>query len=392
MESGVRIRALMLCGVAVTAVAAPAAAQLPPVPTVHVPPVPTVQLPPVPSVVPTAVPTVTPPQVPALPGVGGGGQAPSGGGGSAGAGTTGGGGSSGGGATGAGGSSGGGSSSGGGPSAPSGGGGTSSGRSASSSGSGAAGRVTSTRPSAPGTGRRGSPAPSTHTVAARRDRKLRKAVLARRSCLGSLSRGERIVLTLRAGVGRTAPRSRGAVAQRLRITIRRVTRLEHAGLKRLRAVCGASAPAVATTDSATPPAPGSTLAQAPARPDAKARAHTPSRTATPAPSTEAEEPPQGGVAGRSATNVPAPSDGTFPLWIPLLFAACGAAGYFASRLRPARAAAAPPPASAQEHWSTPPAGGVEPPPAPAPPAAAPPPAEEPLPELPQHRAPSRHRH
>jgi hypothetical protein len=202
------------------------------------------------------------------------------------------------------------------------------------------------------------------------------------------------VLTLRAGVDAKAPRSRGSVARRLRITIRRVTRLEHAGLKRLRSVCGAAAEATTTTtttDSVTPPAPGSTLAQAPPAPQHKTR--TPSHTATPAPSTEAEEPPRGGVAGRSATNVPAPAEGTFPFWIPLLFLACGAGGYFASRLLPARAAAEAAP-SAQEHWSTPPASGVEPPPAPAsaPPAPAAPPADDPPPTLPQHRAPSHHRH
>ena len=215
-------------------------------------------------------------------------------------------------------------------------------------------------------------------------------MLARRSCLGSLSRGERLVLTLRAGVDGHAPRSRGTVARRLRITVRRVTRLEHAGLKRLRSVCGAAAATTATTtDSVTPPAPGSTLAQAPAQSQHKTR--TPSHAATPAPSTEAEEPPRGGVAGRSATNVPAPAEGTFPFWIPLLFLACGAGGYLASRLLPARAAAEAA-SPAQEHWSAPPAGGVEPPPASAPPAPVAPPADDPPPTLPQHRAPSHRRH
>jgi hypothetical protein len=228
----------------------------------------------------------------------------------------------------------------------------------------------------------------------RRDRKLREAVLARRSCLGSLSRPERLVLTLRAGVNVNAPRSRGDVARRLRITIRRVTRLEHAGLKRLRVVCGVTtAASAATTDSVAPPAPGSTLAQAPAEP--KPTARKPSHTATPAPSTEAEGPPRGGVAGRSATNVPSPAEDGFHFWIPLLLLACGVAGYFASRLLPARAAAEaapPPPTPASEHWGTPPAGGVEPPPTPAPAPPAAPPADDPLPKLPQHRAPSRHRH
>jgi hypothetical protein len=199
------------------------------------------------------------------------------------------------------------------------------------------------------------------------------------------------VLTLRAGVDVNATRSRGTVARRLRITVRRVTRLEHAGLKRLRAVCGVAA-AATTTDSAAPPAPGSTLAQAPAEPNPKPTARKPSHTATPAPSTEAEGPPRGGVAGRSATNVPGLVEDGFQLWIPLLFLACGVAGYFASRLLPARAGVQAAPSPPGEHWSTPPAGGVEPPPAtPAPPPPAPP-ADEPLPKLPHHRAPSHHRH
>jgi hypothetical protein len=234
-------------------------------------------------------------------------------------------------------------------------------------------------------------------LAVRRDRKLRAAVLARRSCLGSLSRPERLVLTLRAGVGADAPRSRGTVAQRLRITVRRVTRLERAGLKRLRAVCGAATTSVAattgsaaTTDSAAPPAPGSTLAEVPPAP--KSKTSKPARGATPAPSTEAEGPARGGVAGRSATNIPAPAEGGFPFWIPLLFLACGAGGYLTSRLLPARAGAAAAPAS-EAHWSTPPAGGVEPPPAPAPALPAhKPPVDDPPPKLPSHRSPSRHRH
>jgi hypothetical protein len=116
-----------------------------------------------------------------------------------------------------------------------------------------------------------------------------------------------------------------------------------------------------------------------------------------APSTEAEEPTSGGVAGRSATNLPSPDQGGFQLWIPLFFLACGIAGYFASRLLPARAggAAVPPRTPSGEHWSAPPAGGVEPPPAPvanAPLPAHKPPADDPPPKLPSHRAPVRHRH
>jgi hypothetical protein len=404
VESGLHVRALVLCGVAVTAVAAPAAAQLPPVPTVQVPPVPTVQLPPVPTVVPTAVPTavptvvptavptVTPPPLPSVPGVSGGGSGSTGGGGSSGSGSGSGAASGGSGSGSSGGSSG----------ATSGGGSrtSSSGGSGASSDGGAASRGTS---SGGGTRRAFSGArsskPSPRTLAARRDRKLREAVLARRSCLGSLSRPERLVLTLRAGVDAAAPRTRRSVARRLRITIRRVTKLEHAGLRRLRAVCGASTTVGTTTDRAAPPAPGATLAQAP--PDSSSKSGTPSRAATPAPSTEAEEPPsRGGVAGRSATNLPSPDEHGFALWIPLLFLVCGVAGYFASRLLPARAggvavASGATGEAASRHWGTPPAGGVESPPAPAPKAPLPahkPPADDPPPKLPSHRAPVRHRH
>jgi hypothetical protein len=57
-------------------------------------------------------------------------------------------------------------------------------------------------------------------------------------CLDDLSPAQRRVLTLRAGVGAGPPRSRGGVARRLNITVRRVVRLERTGLRRLRTLAG----------------------------------------------------------------------------------------------------------------------------------------------------------
>ena len=209
-------------------------------------------------------------------------------------------------------------------------------------------------------------------------------MLARSACLGDLSRPQRIVLKLRAGVGAAAPRSRAAVARRLRITIRRVTRLEHSGLRRLRAACGAATTQTAAlADTSAPPAPGSTLAQAPPGQPVSSTTRGAARTATPAPSVESEGPAdQGGVAGQSATNLPQPGKGGLNLWIPLFLLACGAAGFVVARAlsRPVAAGGAPP-EPAPGHWSTPPAGGIE-----APPIAAPPPAPRAIPTARRRRA------
>ncbi len=55
-------------------------------------------------------------------------------------------------------------------------------------------------------------------------------------CLDSLSSSQRRVLKLRAGVGAQPARSRTSVARRLDVSVRRVARLENAGLRRLRAL------------------------------------------------------------------------------------------------------------------------------------------------------------
>ena len=79
---------------------------------------------------------------------------------------------------------------------------------------------------------------------------LRETVASAGRCLDDLSAAQRRVLTLRAGVGAGPPRSRGGVARRLDISVRRVARLEGTGLSRLRALarsggCGAPAETLA---------------------------------------------------------------------------------------------------------------------------------------------------
>jgi hypothetical protein len=244
-----KIKGLIVIGVATVGVAAPAFAQIPvptvqapvPVPTVKAPvPVPTVQVPvPVPTVkAPVPVPTVQAPQtpVPQVPSV----APPSGGGGGSG------GGSAGGGSAGSAGSGGGSGASGGSTSGSSGGGSSSSGpdsatsRSGSSSGGGSGSSTPRKRTSSssPATRSAGHTAPSggKEEPAERRERELRETVAAANSCLGELDPAQRRVITLRAGVGPGPPRSRGGVAKRLDISVRRVVRLERAGLKRLKSL------------------------------------------------------------------------------------------------------------------------------------------------------------
>jgi hypothetical protein len=68
----------------------------------------------------------------------------------------------------------------------------------------------------------------------RRDRRLRAVVLRVESCVGALPRPERRVLTLRAGLGRARPHTRQGTARILRVSTRRVARLERRGVRRLR--------------------------------------------------------------------------------------------------------------------------------------------------------------
>jgi hypothetical protein len=81
-----------------------------------------------------------------------------------------------------------------------------------------------------------------------RDRQLRRAVLGHEACLGQMPRGERRVLTLRAGVGLAHPRSRAQVQRITGLPRTRVAALERSGLQRLRSLaqaggCGQAASA-----------------------------------------------------------------------------------------------------------------------------------------------------
>ena len=87
-----------------------------------------------------------------------------------------------------------------------------------------------------------------------RDRALRRTVLGHEACLGQMPRGERRVLTLRAGVGLAHPRSRAQVQRITGLPRTRVVAIERRGLKRLRVLAqaggcaGASSAAPARVD------------------------------------------------------------------------------------------------------------------------------------------------
>ena len=72
-----------------------------------------------------------------------------------------------------------------------------------------------------------------------RDRALRRTVLGHEACLGQMPRGERRVLTLRAGVGLAHPRSRAQVQRITGLPRTRVVAIERRGLKRLRVLAQA---------------------------------------------------------------------------------------------------------------------------------------------------------
>jgi hypothetical protein len=78
----------------------------------------------------------------------------------------------------------------------------------------------------------------------RRERRLRTTVRRLQDCLGGLSRLQRRVLVLRAGIGAGPARSRARVARRLDVSVRRVARTERRGLRTCAAwhVPGAAAP------------------------------------------------------------------------------------------------------------------------------------------------------
>ncbi|WP_170179494.1 sigma factor-like helix-turn-helix DNA-binding protein [Solirubrobacter pauli] len=376
-------------------ITAPAFAQLPdptknlpkvPVPTVQVP-VPTVQVPvPVPTVqvpvptVPVPVPTVQVPvptvQAPVPTPNAPQGAPPSSSGGGGGGGTSAGGGSTTGGGSGSSGESGssGGSGSGGG-SATGGGGGSGSSGSAAGGGSGsrAGGEPAKRRCSTPGTCSGSTRGPSVPagvdltrlSAAQRRDRRLVQTVTRATGCLDALPAEQRRVLTLRAGVGRQPARTRASVARRLDVSVRKVARIERAGLRKLRALAqrggcvAAVAPPTARAD-AEPVASAIRPSAGGGRDGDRGAARKPRRTGD----VDAERTPgAGGVDGVTQTNLPAaaaPTTSLGALITALLLALAAMTLVVVWTLRrqePATPAPEPPPAAPSgERWDEPPPG------------------------------------
>jgi hypothetical protein len=108
----------------------------------------------------------------------------------------------------------------------------------------------------------GTPAARRHASVRRHrvERRLRKTVDRLQGCLGGLGRLERRVLVLRAGVGAGPPRTRSRVARRLDLSTRRVTRLEHRGVHRLRSLAGAGRCGAAALSGAARVADGAPIA------------------------------------------------------------------------------------------------------------------------------------
>jgi hypothetical protein len=120
------------------------------------------------------------------------------------------------------------------------------------------------------------------------------------------------------------------VAKRLRITVKRVAKLERAGLRQLRASCGAPAETAAETMAtvstvSTPGAPATRSTRTASSP-AKPAAHRPGAKPTPTPAT-------GDVAGETATNLvrPGQADHGIGLLIPLALLAIAAVGFLVGR-------------------------------------------------------------
>ena len=152
----------------------------------------------------------------------------------------------------------------------------------------------------------------------RREKRLRETVAKTSGCLDDLSSAQRRVLTLRSGVGAADPTSRRGVARRLDISVRRVTRLERSGLKRLRSLganggcappsntvaSGATAPVVARA-AVEPPRSATAAGRTGAGAAASVRTTAVAAAAAAAPATpedEGQPPNSGGVAGISGTN------------------------------------------------------------------------------------------
>src|SRR5262249_38195279 len=123
----------------------------------------------------------------------------------------------------------------------------------------------------------------------------------------------------------------------LRVTVRRVTRLERAGLKQLRAGCGVTSARTETIAAIVAPTPETPTTPGPRPKTTK----PPTKHATPAP----KLPSAAGVKDQTATNLPrAPQTAHgVSLLLPLALLAIAAAGFLIARRDPRRAS--PPPAS-----------------------------------------------
>jgi hypothetical protein len=191
-----------------------------------------------------------------------------------------------------------------------------SGQSGSGSASGAGQQSGAGQPSATGARGGGKNGPRTsgsssaddpgNTPRRSRDRDLRRAVLSHEACLGQMPRGERRVLTLRAGVGLAHTRSRAQVQRITGLPRTRVAALERSGLRRLRSLAqaGGCGQAASTTPGALAPPTGVSAARAIAN---------------------GASIPRIGVLGErqssaSVTTAPPPSDGSSDSGRPLLHA------------------------------------------------------------------------
>jgi hypothetical protein len=174
----------------------------------------------------------------------------------------------------------------------------------------------------------------------RRDQRLRRLVLALPACVQRLSTIERRVLVLRAGVGAGAPRSRGAVARQLDLTVRRVTRVERAGVRRLRTLGrsdGCASTVASPTELARATLPAGTVATAGLAGRGGGSSGGGSGGGKAGGSSDAGSGGGGvvrqGIGGEFATMPPAGggSPGSLVTWIPVVLAALAAlsAGYLA---------------------------------------------------------------
>ena len=186
---------------------------------------------------------------------------------------------------------------------------------------------------------------STEAPALQRECELRATVDTASRCLPELPVAQQRVLTLRAGVGAGPPRSRGGVARRLRITERRVVRLERSGLRQLRILVLADACA-APQPAQPPPAAGAVAPGSPAAatttnsstPPERADGRGGDRSGDDSP--EIGAPALGGIAGEPLTNGTR-ADLTLPI-ILLVLALIAAAAAVVLRRNPS----IPPPAEA----------------------------------------------